>query len=690
MNDYTPASRYLWAVVGDFNQLLRCSQHSGHPHTNVDASGIEDINLALQDAELFEVQTKGLPFSWWNNQDSNLIAKKIDHAFINQYWSAAFPDAFAEFLEPLQSDHAPCLFRIPSLKRTITKPFKFYHHTADHPQFKEIVAEAWNAAEVRGSCQLKVAKAMKGLKPALRKLNKRHFSGISERVKEQEKKVSELQRLLLTSPSEMTALEEHEARSKWHMLLKAEEKFYRQRSRVQWLELGDRNTSFFHKTVAQRLTRNHIHFLRDFDDRLIGSAEEIKAHSVNYFQNILGSTNLPTSPASVSQLQEILPFRCSEVHRNALQMEVSEEEITKTVFAMPLNKSPGPDGYSIEFIRASWATVGSDVISAVKEFFRNGRLLKDLNNTAICLIPKSSEACKLKDYRPISCCNIVYKVISKIIANRLKPILQECISSNQAAFLKGRSLGENVLLASELIRNYQKPSSPKSCMLKVDIRKAFDTICWDFVIKVLEAQGFPPLFCIWVKECVTSPRFSISINGELAGFFPGRKGLRQGDSISPYLFIMVMEVLSRLLEKFVAEERMRLHPMCSNPQVTHLLFADDLLIFSDGSRHSLSVIKTTLGVFREMCGLDINAEKTDIFFEGYNDMEISVLSALSGFKIGVFPTRYLGLPLDSLRSPMLRSNLLWNVLRLKFMSGQQSFCLSQGRLGSYHRSYMVW
>uniref|UniRef100_A0A1J3EJP2 LINE-1 retrotransposable element ORF2 protein n=1 Tax=Noccaea caerulescens TaxID=107243 RepID=A0A1J3EJP2_NOCCA len=321
----------------------------------------------------------------------------------------------------------------------------------------------------------------------------------------------------------------------------------------------------------------------------------------------------------------------------------------KTVFAMPLNKSPGPDGYSIEFIRASWATVGSDVINAVKEFFRNGRLLKDLNNTAICLIPKSSEACKLKDYRPISCCNIVYKVISKIIANRLKPILQECISLNQAAFLKGRSLGENVLLASELIRNYQKPSSPKSCMLKVDIRKAFDTICWEFVIKILEAQGFPPMFCIWVKECITSPRFPISINGELAGFFPGRKGLRQGDSISPYLFIMVMEVLSRLLEKSVAEERMRLHPMCSNPQVTHLLFADDLLIFSDGSRHSLSGIKTILGVFREMCGLDINAEKTEIFFGGYNDVEISVLSALSGFKIGFFPTRYLGLPLDSSR-----------------------------------------
>lgn len=108
---------------------------------------------------------------------------------------------------------------------------------------------------------------------------------------------------------------------------------------------------------------------------------------------------------------------------------------------MPFNKTPGPGGYSIEFIRTSWDTVGPDIIKAVSEFFRNGRLLKDLNTTAITLIPKKPEASSLGDYRPISCCNIVYKVISKIIANRLKPILRECVSPNQAAFLKGRSLG---------------------------------------------------------------------------------------------------------------------------------------------------------------------------------------------------------------------------------------------------------
>lgn len=193
--------------------------------------------------------------------------------------------------------------------------------------------------------------------------------------------------------------------------------------------------------------------------------------------------------------------------------------------------------------------VGGDVIDAVSEFFRNGRLLKDMNTTAIALIPKKPEACGLGEYRPISCCNMVYKVISKIIANRLKPILQKCVSPNQAAFLKGRHIGENVLLASELIKNYNKASCHRSGMLKVDIRKAFDTVCWDLVLKILEAQNFAPLFISWIRECITSPRFSVVINRELAGFFEGKKGLRQGDSMSPYLFIMIMEVLSQLLDK---------------------------------------------------------------------------------------------------------------------------------------------
>lgn len=137
---------------------------------------------------------------------------------------------------------------------------------------------------------------------------------------------------------------------------------------------------------------------------------------------------------------------------------MTADEITKTVFNMLLSKSPGPDGFSVEFFKSSRSIVGSDVIAAVSEFFTNARVLKDINNTAIALIPKVPEACKLSGFRPTSCCNLIYKIISKIISNRLKEVLKDSISPSQSAFLKGRSLGENVLLSSELIRDYGKAS----------------------------------------------------------------------------------------------------------------------------------------------------------------------------------------------------------------------------------------
>lgn len=267
------------------------------------------------------------------------------------------------------------------------------------------------------------------------------------------------------------------------------------------MHLGDRNTSFFHKSATLRLSQNHIYFLRDNQGRKIVSPSELKDHAASYFKSIFGSTDMPVSRASVDTLRSSLPFRCSDAEATLLQSPVMEDEIIKTLFAMPKDKCPGPDGYPLEFFKSSWSKVGGEVVEAVKEFFRNGRLLKDLNTTFIALIPKTPEACSLGDFRPISCCNLIYKIISKIIENRLKPLLKCCISPNQTAFQKGRSLGENVLLATELIRNYQKANCPKASMLKVDIRKAFDTVCWDFVNKILEAQSFPPLFREWIRQC---------------------------------------------------------------------------------------------------------------------------------------------------------------------------------------------
>ncbi|KAL1220384.1 Secreted RxLR effector protein 78 [Cardamine amara subsp. amara] len=216
---------------------------------------------------------------------------------------------------------------------------------------------------------------------------------------------------------------------------------------------------------------------------------------------------------------------------------------------MPGNKSPWPDGFTCEFFKEAWQIVGKDVVVAVQSFFVKGFLPKGLNTTILALIPKKFQSESMKDYQPISCCNVIYKVISKILANRLKQVLPKFISPNQSAFVKGHLLMENVLLPSELVKNYDKDTILGRCAVKIDISKAFDSVQWPFLLSTLKVLGFPEKYIHWLKLYFTTASFSVQVNGELAGFFRSKRGLRQGCSLSPYLFVICMHVLSKMLDK---------------------------------------------------------------------------------------------------------------------------------------------
>lgn len=200
-------------------------------------------------------------------------------------------------------------------------------------------------------------------------------------------------------------------------------------------------------------------------------------------------------------------YRCSESDRESLIKVVTAEEVTKVLFAMPSEKSSGPDGYTAEFYKSAWSIIGSDFVVSDRAFFDKGFLPKRINTTILALIPKVTGAKKMKDYRPISCCNVPYKVISKIIANLLKKLLLDFISLNQSAFVKDWLLIENLLLATELVKDYHKDSVSRCCAIKVDISKAFDTVQWYFLFNTLTALRFPEKFMHWISLCsVPDPR----------------------------------------------------------------------------------------------------------------------------------------------------------------------------------------
>lgn len=186
------------------------------------------------------------------------------------------------------------------------------------------------------------------------------------------------------------------------------------------------------------------------------------------------------------------------------------------VSSMPSNKSPGPDGYTSEFFNAVLGTMGNNFVVAVQSFFIKEILPKGLNATILALIAKKEAARVMKDYRPISCCNIFYKVISKIITNRFNSILPQFINLNQSAFVKQRLLMENVLLATKMVKDYHKDQISARCATKIGISKAFDSVQWKFILNILSTLNFPAIFINWIQLCITTSYFSVQVNGELA------------------------------------------------------------------------------------------------------------------------------------------------------------------------------
>ncbi|GFP99127.1 line-1 retrotransposable element orf2 protein [Phtheirospermum japonicum] len=179
------------------------------------------------------------------------------------------------------------------------------------------------------------------------------------------------------------------------------------------------------------------------------------------------------------------------------------------------------------------------------------------------MIPKSDRPSLVGDYRPIACCNVTYKVISKILASRLASTLGKIVDQAQSAFVEGRSMVENIHLAQEKFEKIHriKKVSPR-CILKIDLQKAFDSVSWGFLKSILEGLNFLGKFVSWVMECVTTTSYSISLNGSLHDMFEGKRGLRQGDPLSPFLFVLCIEYLSRSLNIAMSNPDFNFHPRC--------------------------------------------------------------------------------------------------------------------------------
>ncbi|XP_039045554.1 uncharacterized protein LOC120185389 [Hibiscus syriacus] len=219
------------------------------------------------------------------------------------------------------------------------------------------------------------------------------------------------------------------------------------------------------------------------------------------------------------------------------------------------------------------------------------------------------------------------------------------VSLNQTTFIKGRSIVDNTLLAQDLVKGYGRKAISPRCSLKIDLQKAFDTLHWGFLSVVLKALDIPQRFIDWIEACFKQARFSISFNGSLIGYFNGARGIRQGEPLSPILFVLSMNILSSMLNMAAARGLFNYHPKCKKVGITHLSFVDDLLIFCKGNVESVIGVITVLESFYEMSGLNLNAAKYMFFTAGISLSHIEHIKQATGFTYGHLPVRYLGVPL---------------------------------------------
>ena len=362
---------------------------------------------------------------------------------------------------------------------------------------------------------------------------------------------------------------------------------------------------------------------------------------------------------------------------DSLEVRFSEEKVSTTIVGLNGEKAPGPDGFPIAFWSFCWEFVKDEVMEFFKEFYERKKFVKSLNATFLVLIPKKGNIEDVKDYRPISLLGSLYKILAKVLANRLRRVLIKVISPSQNAFVEGRQILDAALIANEVVDSMRRRNNG-GVVCKLDIEKAYDHVNWEFVLEVMRRMGFGQRWISWIFWCMSTVSYSILINGVSEGFFRSTRGIRQGDPLSPYLFVLGMDILSRLVNKavegnFLSGCKLGGAREEEEVEVSHLLYADDTLLFCKDNPDQLACLRWILMWFEALSGLKINLNKSEIFPIGGRE-NIEMLTAELGCRAGSLPTMYLGLPLGASH----KSVRMWDTIEERF----------RRRLASWKRQYI--
>ena len=639
LNQYC-ASETMLIVSGDFNCVYREVDRTSH---TIDSSSKQFLDLQKYN-DLHDLHKTSNPispmFTWIDPADPS-HQSRIDYILASTHLTNLATD-FQTILAPI-SDHNALVATFDNISKIRGPGFwklntdllgdaayvdiiqRVIASTVDEYQYSLDKRSLWEITKIK-------------IKEISIKYSKQKARSKVSRVKILEDKLKTAYCLLANANTDNTQLNDEilQLKREINEFYEYKSKGYQIRSRAKWVEQGEQSTSYFLRLEKKHQVYNQIDTLMSDNGQMARTNEEILKEAVSFYTKLYSSTSPSANDIDIYLENTNFVHKLSPESRNICEGLISKEECHYAVKHLKDNKSPGLDGLCAEFYKKFWPEIETLLTDCYNESFQKGELSESQKLSILSLIFKKTDRTQLKYYRPISLATTDYKILAFVLANRLNRVIANIVSSDQTGYIKGRFIGTNIRLISDIIEHADR-INVGGAILFLDFEKAFDSLEWDFMLKTLICFNFGDSFIKWVEILYKNPESMIKINGWLSSKLSLTRGIRQGCPISALLFILAVEILAlnvkqnQNIKGFVLNER-------DQKMVKLSQYADDTIsILRDHT--DIPEMLNVISKFGDVSGLRLNLPKTEGIWLGRDKNNPDMY----GIKFTSGPVRCLGI-----------------------------------------------
>ncbi|KAL3696875.1 hypothetical protein R1sor_010951 [Riccia sorocarpa] len=609
-----------WILGGDYNMVELWDDCRGKLALIAGAESRVWKSFAqehgLVDAYICAVKRTGGCFTRHAFCGQRYDQSRLDRFYLSQAgdWNYMIKEV-QHFSDQTISDHIPisltCQLRPPQTEKWQSKSYhkmdaRLLHNGEvmskaknvweDHPDDCGNPQRKWNLAIIR---------LRKLMKDEARKQKDMDRQGLDQKME-----LHNLRCLAQEQTTEDHKLRIGELQHEIRVLEHNEARVWRVRSKARWLREGEAPNRYFYAQMRAKHSRESIKKLELDDGSTITDREDIMAEVQRFTKNLY--TRQQDTPQTLQAREEALRHLTKSVTQHQdrqINIKPPEDEIDKVAKLMKNDKSPGLDGFTTEMLMTCWPFIRGDCIAMIHHFWDQGELLRDTRTAVIKLIPKNEFKELLKNWRPLSLMTLSYKLIAKIMAERLQKFFPQLVDPQQTGFIHGRSITNN-LLTLKLGTDWARITNQKYMFIKLDFVKAYDRIEHSFLLATLETLGFSEESVTLFRGVTTRGMSKVHINQDFTERFSMQRGVRQGCPLAPYLFTLCTQVMMDMLNANLRQGTIQGLSIGDGQTILHQLFADDTGLFLEMNRQSFNTTMETLKLFENASGAKLNLSKT--------------------------------------------------------------------------------